>query len=695
MNTIICPTCQAPIPANAPGGFCPACLLRDAEEPAPAGRTAPSLEAVAAAFPSLEVQALIGQGGMGFVYRVRQPSLDRRVALKILSPELGRDPAFAERFAREARVLGKLNHPNIVTVFEHGESGGFFYLFMEYVDGVNLRQAMRAGRFTPPQALAVVPGICDALQAAHAQGVWHRDIKPENILLDAQGRVKIADFGIARIVGDPGRDFTLTATGAALGSAAYMAPEQHEKPHDVDHRADIYSLGVVIYEMLTGELPLGRFPAPSERAAVGARIDEIVLQTLEKERALRQQSAGEVKTQVETLGGKAGASVTASAPVENSGLPDVRRMVAAPAIGLMVASSLNVLLYGAWMCFLLFFVGWEATPEGDVAHYTSPHWSLSLTSHPAMDMHPALFWIGPVLGLSLLTFIGAWRMRRLRGHRGAMVGAILGIITPPGMFIGVIFGIWALVVLTRREVKSAFGLVPGDVRRRVTVPAAGLMLAASLNLLLLGKVLYLTVFVARWKNSPTEDVASLSSPGLSFHLATQPGTGVHPALLTVVPLVLILAIVPALAFLGAWRMRQLRSYRLAVVAAIFGLLTPPGLFIGLIFGIWGIAVLVGREVRVAFDGGARRSMRSGFLLAAGVACGVLLLIGAWSFGLRHLHRQATDFSYDFKSEGRSFNWEGHSTGTSAFPSPTMPGSNLPPTAKPPASVPPESAPKQD
>ena len=169
---------------------------------------------------------------------------------------------------------------------------------MEFVDGVNLRQAMRAGRFTPPQALAVVPGICDALQAAHAQGVWHRDIKPENILLDARGGVKIADFGIARIVGDPARDFTLTSTGAALGSAAYMAPEQHEKPHDVDHRADIYSLGVVLYEMLTGELPLGRFPAPSQRAAVSARIDEIVFQTLEKERELRQQSAAEVKTDV-------------------------------------------------------------------------------------------------------------------------------------------------------------------------------------------------------------------------------------------------------------------------------------------------------------------------------------------------------------------------------------------------------------
>ncbi len=301
METNTCPTCHSPIPANAPGGFCPACLLRDAEEPPAYGHSAPPLEEIAAAFPQWEILELIGQGGMGFVYKVRQPSLDRIVALKILSPELGRDPAFAERFAREARTLGKLQHANIVTVFEHGESGGFFYLLMEYVDGVNLRQAMRAGRFTPEQALAIVPGICDALQAAHAQGIWHRDIKPENILLDRDGKVKIADFGIARIVGDPQRDFTLTRTGNALGSISYMAPEQHEKPHEVDHRADIYSLGVVIYEMLTGELPLGRFPAPSHKAAVDKRIDEIVFKTLEKERELRQQSANEVKTDVHRM----------------------------------------------------------------------------------------------------------------------------------------------------------------------------------------------------------------------------------------------------------------------------------------------------------------------------------------------------------------------------------------------------------
>jgi serine/threonine protein kinase len=296
VNAKTCPHCHTAIPEHAPGGLCPACVLRDADEAAIDASAAPSLEEVAAAFPKLEILRLIGHGGMGYVYQARQAELDRMVALKILSPPLRHDPAFEERFAREARVLGKLQHPNIVTIYEHGESGGYFYLMMEFVDGVNLRQAMNAGRFSPEQALAIVPAICDALQSAHAQGVWHRDIKPENILLDHAGRVKIADFGIARILGDPECNFTLTRTGGLLGSAAYMAPEQYEKPHSVDHRADIYSLGVVIYEMLTGELPLGRFPLPSQRATVNARIDEIVMRTLEKERELRQQSANEVKT---------------------------------------------------------------------------------------------------------------------------------------------------------------------------------------------------------------------------------------------------------------------------------------------------------------------------------------------------------------------------------------------------------------
>jgi tRNA A-37 threonylcarbamoyl transferase component Bud32 len=314
-----CPKCQAPLPADAPQGLCAKCLLAAAATPTEAGpppgeRSAPPpLEAVIGAFPQLEIIELIGHGGMGVVYKARQPRLDRFVALKILPQSLAVDAAFAGRFNREARVLARLNHPGIVTVYDFGQLGGFFYLLMEFVDGVNLRQAMRAGRFSPQQALFVVPKICEALQFAHDEGILHRDIKPENILLDTRGRVKIADFGIAKIVGEAKESVTLTASGIVVGTPHYMAPEQLEHPQDVDQRADIYSLGVVFYEMLTGELPIGRFAPPSQKSPVDPRVDEVVLHALEKEREKRYHSAGEVKTSVEAITGHPAAPQTGRA----------------------------------------------------------------------------------------------------------------------------------------------------------------------------------------------------------------------------------------------------------------------------------------------------------------------------------------------------------------------------------------------
>jgi len=302
-----CPKCGAPIPAEAPQGLCPKCVLLGAaaETNTSISPTAtseiPSLERVAGAFPQLEILEFIGRGGMGFVFKARQPHLDRFVALKLLPDKLARDARFAERFNREGRMLGRLNHPNIVSVYDFGTSGSFYFLLMEFVDGVNLRQAMQAGRFSPGEALSIVPKICEALQYAHGQGVLHRDIKPENILLDARGQVKIADFGIAKLIGDDKPEVGLTGTGVSIGTPHYMAPEQLEKPSEVDHRADIYSLGVVFYEMLTGELPIGRFAAPSSKTPVGTNVDEVVFRTLEKDRERRYQSANQMKTEVEHL----------------------------------------------------------------------------------------------------------------------------------------------------------------------------------------------------------------------------------------------------------------------------------------------------------------------------------------------------------------------------------------------------------
>ncbi len=261
--------------------------------------SAPSAAEMAQHFTQFELLEVLGQGGMGIVYRARQKSLDRIVALKVLTPPPGNAAEFAERFQREARALARLEHPHIVRVYEHGTVDGLHYLVMEYVDGVTLRAALREGRLAPEQALRIVPQICDALQAAHDHGIVHRDIKPENVLIAKDGGVKIADFGLARLV-EPG-DTRLTRRDQVMGTLHYMAPEQFESPGDVDHRADIYSLGVVLYEMLTGELPIGRFETPSERAAVDARLDEVVLRALEKRRERRYQKADEFRSDMDVV----------------------------------------------------------------------------------------------------------------------------------------------------------------------------------------------------------------------------------------------------------------------------------------------------------------------------------------------------------------------------------------------------------
>ena len=309
-----CSRCGATLVAGEE--LCSRCLLALGREPAssdpegeprgPAGRArrrpTPPLGEVAARFPELELLALIGEGGMGAVYKARQPKIDRLVALKLLGFDPEDQPAFAERFRREGQALARLDHPNVVRLFDFGERDGLYFLVLEFVDGTNLRALMRQGALEPRQALAIVPQICEALQFAHDEGVVHRDIKPENVLIDTKGRVKIADFGLAKLVDAGARDSALTEVGQVMGTPDYMAPEQLRGERGVDHRADIYSLGVVFYEMLTGALPRGNFALPSRHIHVDVRLDEIVLKTLEVQPELRYQHAVEVKTDVEGVG---------------------------------------------------------------------------------------------------------------------------------------------------------------------------------------------------------------------------------------------------------------------------------------------------------------------------------------------------------------------------------------------------------
>src|ERR1035438_9415740 len=454
-----CERCGAPLAADAPEGLCPRCLMAlnlatqteaPGAEAGPGGTqvvppspvSAPPPEEIARQFPQLEVLECLGRGGMGVVYKARQPRLNRFVALKILAREKEKDPRFAERFTREAQSLARLNHPNIVTVYDFGETNGLYYLLMEYVDGMNLRQLLQTRKLAPEEALAIVPSICEALQYAHQLGIVHRDIKPENILLDKEGRVKIADYGIAKLVGADGRVESLTGDQQVVGTPHYMAPEQVEKPSVVDHRADIFSLGVVFYEMLTGELPLGKFAPPSRMVKMDVRLDEVVLHALEKEPELRYQHASQVKTDVETIArteaGSAKSQPGRSRPTPDvaaaSGMENVWRQVKGPGTGLVVTAILNWLAIPL-ITLVAFLVGIRT--EG----------------------HHAYLLLVPLcaLVLSSVMLVAGLMMKRLGGYALAIAGAILAILVTPGNLIGLPIGIWALVVLSRREVREAFG----------------------------------------------------------------------------------------------------------------------------------------------------------------------------------------------------------------------------------------------
>jgi serine/threonine protein kinase len=250
--------------------------------------------------PELEILEPLGRGGMGVVYRTRQIKLDRLVALKLIRPESADDPAFFERFSREARAMARLNHPNIVTVHDFGETGGLCYLVMELVEGSDLRTRIKNGPVDPKAAILIAMQICDALDYAHQRGVIHRDIKPENILLDPVRGVRIADFGLAKLL-LPGSDPSLTATQHVMGTPHYMAPESLDGAREIDHRSDVFSLGVVLYEMLTGELPLGRYELPSETVGTDEQLDEILEKALARKRSDRYGSIADFRRELAEL----------------------------------------------------------------------------------------------------------------------------------------------------------------------------------------------------------------------------------------------------------------------------------------------------------------------------------------------------------------------------------------------------------
>ena len=263
----------------------------------------PSVEHLSNLLPQYEIESILGHGGMGAVYKGKQKSLDRAVAIKILPPGLeDEDTSYVERFKNEAKVMAKFIHPAIVAVHDFGETTeGQLYIVMEYVDGTDVQKMIQnQGRLPPEHALAITAHVCDALKYAHERGVIHRDIKPANILINMEGEVKVADFGLAKA--DEAGASGLTKTGMAMGTPDYVAPEALILGVNVDGRADLYAIGVMLYNMLTGNVPRGAFkPASVMLPGIDPRFDAIVQKAMQMDREERYQSSAEIRRDLDVI----------------------------------------------------------------------------------------------------------------------------------------------------------------------------------------------------------------------------------------------------------------------------------------------------------------------------------------------------------------------------------------------------------
>ncbi len=263
--------------------------------------TPPTIQELDPLFPNLSILKELGRGGMGAVYQAQQSRLDRLVAVKILAPGFEQSPGLKERFEREPKAMARLKHPNIVEVYDAGQiqQNGYLYYVMEYVEGTDLSHLISQRTLTVEKALDIALQVCDALDFAHRHGVVHRDIKPANILLEhSTGTVKVTDFGIAKLARSED-DFTITGNRESLGTPEYAAPEQTRRgANKVDGRADLFSLGVVLYEMLTGERPKGNFARPSANAKISSDGDRVILKTLEQDPRRRYSTANQLKREL-------------------------------------------------------------------------------------------------------------------------------------------------------------------------------------------------------------------------------------------------------------------------------------------------------------------------------------------------------------------------------------------------------------
>ena len=253
-----------------------------------------------------EIIARIGQGGVAEIYKARQKSLNRFVAIKFLFHELTTDPDIVRRFDREAETIAALNHPHIVHVIDKGLVDGRYYFVMEYVDGAPFRDIIYSDEYKLWDKLEIIVMVLKALDYAHKNGVIHRDIKPANILIDKNWHAFVADFGIAQILGKP--DYDQTNSDVVMGTLAYMSPEQRESSSNVDLTTDIFAVGIMIYEILVGRRPVGRFALPSEiNPHLPKKLDDIIMRCMQENPKDRYQTAVELKDDIlNVISGKIG-----------------------------------------------------------------------------------------------------------------------------------------------------------------------------------------------------------------------------------------------------------------------------------------------------------------------------------------------------------------------------------------------------
>ena len=260
------------------------------------GFLAPEPADLAPLFPGYEIQGLIATGGMGAVYCAVQKSLDRTVALKILPMEFSKDAAFCAGFEAEAKAMARLNHPNLIGVYDFGEVNGMLYIIMEFVPGQSIYHSAYGLAIDQEEVIRLVTGICNGLAHAHENGIIHRDIKPSNILLDLNAQPKIGDFGLARPI-----ERKVEEGEEIFGTPHYTAPEVVNHPHSVDYRADIFSVGVLLHELLTGKLPASDPRPASTIVRCDPRFDNIVRRATQPLAAARYSSAKEISHDLQVI----------------------------------------------------------------------------------------------------------------------------------------------------------------------------------------------------------------------------------------------------------------------------------------------------------------------------------------------------------------------------------------------------------